>query len=107
MGVTFEVDPKLRKYVHHPVAQFAQRQQTIEMDSQEIIRSAAFLVGGRHIVSGGVEGKIRHWRVQDGEELGEANGCGVYCVKHRGVTGWKMGCGWDELWQGDGMLCKK
>ncbi|KAF8554789.1 WD40 repeat-like protein, partial [Imleria badia] len=32
--------------------------------------SVAFLVDGKHVVSGGREGKIRRWRVEDGEEVG-------------------------------------
>lgn len=40
------------------------------MDSEENIRSVAFLIGGRHVVSGGTKGKIRRWQVQDGQELG-------------------------------------
>ena len=37
----------------------------IEIDG---IYSVAFLADGRHIVSGGEEGKIRRWRVEDGRE---------------------------------------
>ena len=42
----------------------------IEIDSREIIHTAAFLVDGRHVVSGGDKGKIRRWRVEDGMEVG-------------------------------------
>ena len=42
----------------------------IDIDGEGSIRSVAFLVGGEHVVSGGVEGKIRCWRVEDGEEVG-------------------------------------
>ena len=40
----------------------------IEIDG---IYSVAFLADGRHIVSGGEEGKIRRWRVEDGRETGK------------------------------------
>ena len=43
---------------------------TIEIDSQSIILSVAFLVDGKHIVSGDTGGKIRRWRVEDGMEAG-------------------------------------
>ena len=43
---------------------------TIEIDGQESIRSVAFLADGRHVVTGGLEGKIRRWRVKDGKEVG-------------------------------------
>ena len=42
----------------------------IVIDGQENIRSEAFLVDGKHLVGGGNEGKIRRWRVEDGEEVG-------------------------------------
>ena len=34
------------------------------------IYSVAFLPDGKHVVSGGHEGKIRRWRVEDGQEVG-------------------------------------
>jgi len=42
----------------------------IVMDGRNSIRSVAFLVDGTHIVSGGSEGKLRYWRVEDGREVG-------------------------------------
>ena len=42
----------------------------IEIDGRGNIRSVAFLVNGKHVVSGGNEGKIRRWRVEDGMEVG-------------------------------------
>lgn len=47
-----------------------QKVKTVEVDGEGSIRSVAFLVDGRHVLSGGVDGKIRCWRVQDGEEVG-------------------------------------
>ena len=41
----------------------------IKIDCRDIIRSVAFLVDGKHVVSGGREGKIRRWQVEDGEEV--------------------------------------
>ena len=43
---------------------------TIEIDGEDSIRSVALLVGGSHVVTGGVEGQIRRWRVKDGKEAG-------------------------------------
>ncbi|KAF8557095.1 hypothetical protein OG21DRAFT_1495015, partial [Imleria badia] len=42
----------------------------IEIDGGNYIRSVAFLVDGKHIVSGGEDRQIRGWRVEDGEEVG-------------------------------------
>ena len=42
----------------------------IEIDGRGNIKSVAFLVDGKHVVSGDEEGKIRHWRVEDGKEVG-------------------------------------
>ena len=42
----------------------------IEINGQFDIYSVAFLVNEKHVVSGGYEGKIRRWRVEDGEEVG-------------------------------------
>ena len=42
----------------------------IEIVGQGYISSFAFLVDGKHVVSGGQEGKIRRWRVEDGKEVG-------------------------------------
>ena len=41
----------------------------IEIVAQYAIYSVAVLVDGKHIVSGGQEGKIRHWRAEDGKEV--------------------------------------
>lgn len=54
----------------------------------------AFLAGGKHIVSGGLEGEIRRWRVKDGREAAPMDA---------GSTVWniavsqneKVGCEWD------------
>ena len=43
-------------------------QKMVEIDGQDIIWSVAFLVDGRHVVGGGLESKIRRWRVDDGVE---------------------------------------
>ena len=47
-----------------------QKVKTIEIDGERSIRSVAFLVDGGQFLSGGVDGKIRCWRVEDGEEVG-------------------------------------
>ena len=40
----------------------------IEIVGQHDIYSVAFFVDGKHFVSGGEEGKVRRWRVEDGKE---------------------------------------
>ena len=47
-----------------------QEAKPIEIDGRDFIWSVAFLVDGKHVVSGGEEGKIRRWRVEDGKEVG-------------------------------------
>ena len=42
----------------------------IRNDGQGEIWSVGFPIDGKHIVSGGNEGKIRCWRVEDGMEVG-------------------------------------
>jgi WD40 repeat protein len=42
----------------------------IEIDGRDIIWSVAFLANGKHVVSGGKEGKIRCWQIEDGKEAG-------------------------------------
>ena len=53
-----------------PFSSHRRKAKTIDIDGEGSIRSVAFLIGGKHVVSGGVEGKIRCWRVDDGEEVG-------------------------------------
>ena len=42
---------------------------SIVIDGQENIYSVAFLVDGKHVMSGSMEGKIRRWRVENGQEV--------------------------------------
>ena len=58
---------------------------SIEIDSQDNIYSVAFLVDGNLIVSADVEGKIRRWRVQDGNEVGAPMDVGS-CVLSMAVS---------------------
>ena len=58
----------------------------IEIDSRLSIYSVAFLADGKYVVSSGEEGKIRHWRVEDGRAAGDANGCGRCSFQHRSAT---------------------
>jgi len=44
--------------------------QTIVIDGRDDIYSVAALVDGKHIVSGGKQGKIRYWRIEDNKEVG-------------------------------------
>ncbi|KAG9315526.1 WD40-repeat-containing domain protein [Chiua virens] len=50
-------------------------EKVLKINGQDSIRTVTFLSGG--VVSGGYEGKIRFWRLEDGEEVGkptDANG---------------------------------
>jgi WD40 repeat protein len=42
----------------------------IKINGWEFIYSVAFLVDGKHVVSGGRPGKIRRWQVEDGKGVG-------------------------------------
>ena len=42
------------------------------MHGRDKIRALAFHPDGRHIPSGGVEGNVRQWDVEDGQEVGDA-----------------------------------
>ena len=44
--------------------------EVIRIDAQVETWAVACLVDGKHIVSGGEEGKIRRWRIEDGQEVG-------------------------------------
>ncbi|KAF8552430.1 WD40 repeat-like protein, partial [Imleria badia] len=50
------------------------------------IRSVAFLVDGKHVVSGGEGRKIRCWRVEDGEEVGTPMDAGIPLCSQLGKT---------------------
>ena len=54
----------------------------VEIDGRDIIWSVACLVDGKHAVSGGKEGKIRRWRMEDGKEAGAPMdvGSAVYSI---------------------------
>ena len=49
---------------------FAHQREVQTIQDREIIYSVAFLADGKHVVSGGREGKIRRWRVEDGKKVG-------------------------------------
>ncbi|KAG9311987.1 WD40-repeat-containing domain protein [Chiua virens] len=42
---------------------------TIKIDGRDDIYSVAFLMEGKHVLSGGKEEKIRRWRLEDGKEV--------------------------------------
>jgi WD40 repeat protein len=42
----------------------------IKIDHPGMVFPVAFLAGGKEVVSGGMEGNIRRWRVEDGMEVG-------------------------------------
>ena len=46
------------------------KEKSIEIDGRGNIYSVAFLADGKHVVSGGQEGEIRRWRVDNGQEVG-------------------------------------
>ena len=41
-----------------------------KIDGRDTINAVAFLDGGEHVAGGGKEGKIRRWRIEDGQEVG-------------------------------------
>ena len=49
---------------------------SIEIDGRGNITSIAFLADGKHVVSGGDEGKIRRWRAEDGRGVGKPMNAG-------------------------------
>ena len=55
---------------------------SIVTNGRGVIYSVAFLDDGKHVVSGGREGKIRRWRVEDGREVGTPMNAGsdVYSI---------------------------
>ena len=44
----------------------------VEIDGQDYIYSVVVLADGKHVLSGGREGKIRRWRIEDSKEVGRA-----------------------------------
>jgi len=46
------------------------------IDGRDYIYSVAVLADGKHVMSGGREGKIRHWLIKSGEETGAAMDAG-------------------------------
>ena len=59
----------------------------VEIDGQDNIWSVSFINDGKHIVSGGKEGRIRRWRVEDGTEVGtpmDAGSIGSLAVSRDG-----------------------
>jgi len=49
-----------------------QKARPIVIDGQDEIYSVVVLADGKHVVSGGEEGKIRCWHIEDGKEVGTA-----------------------------------
>ena len=76
----------------------------IDSDGEDNIMSVAFLVDGKHFVSGGIAGKTRRWRIEDGQKVGMPIDVGsVRYSQHRGVTRWRVDRQWDAKWLGDGL----
>ena len=44
----------------------------LELNGRNVILSVAFLPDGKHLVSGGWEGVLRRWQVQDSREVGRS-----------------------------------
>ena len=56
---------------------------TVEIDTQHPIYSVLFAEDGKHVLSGGKEGMLRRWRVDDGPEVGEpirVEGADIYAA---------------------------
>ena len=62
----------------NPSSGIVQRKEAepIVIDSRHDIISVAFAADGKHVLSGGIEGKIRRWRIEDGSEVGTAMDAG-------------------------------
>ena len=73
-----------------------------EIDCREDIRSVAFFVDGKYIVTGGKEGMIRRWRVEDGAEVGTSMVAGglVYDIVVSGDGKWIVSGTWQlvQVW---------
>ena len=55
----------------------------IEINSQREVYSLVFVEDGKQIISGGEEGFLRRWQIDDGHEVGEAipvEGGEIYAV---------------------------
>ena len=50
----------------------------IVIDGRGIIYTVAFLADEKHVLSGGLEGKIRRWRMEDGKEVGAPMNAGSF-----------------------------
>ena len=78
---------------------------TIEINaSTQLIRSVVFAEDGKQVLSGGDEGVIRRWRVDDGQEVGEpirVEGARVYAAAVSPDGKW-LACGLGRLNSGDG-----
>ena len=77
----------------------------LSCDGRGRIWSVAFLVDGKHVVSGDKEGKIRRWRVEDGIEVGAPMDAGS-CVCNIAVSRdgkWITGGRWQsvQVWNAD------
>ena len=70
---------------------------TIEADGGTSINSLVFLEDGRHFLSGGEDGTIRRWRVEDGKEIQDqrltASGA-VRAIALSGDGNWIVSTGW-------------
>ena len=72
---------------------------TIKIDGRGRIYAVAFLVDGKHVVSGGNEGKIRRWRVEDGTEVGALMNAGgdVYNIAVSRDGKWIVSGTWNSV----------
>ena len=77
----------------------------IEVDARGRIYTVAFLVDGKHVVGGDVEGKIRRWRVEDGVEVGTPMVAGsvVYNIAVSRDGKWIVGGRWEsaQVWSAE------
>ena len=51
---------------------------SIKIDGRGRISTVAFLVDGKHVVSGDENGKIRRWRIEDGMQVGTSMDAGFW-----------------------------
>ena len=78
---------------------------TIKIGGQAKIWTIAFLVDGKHVVSGGDERKIRRWRVEDGMEVGTPMDAGstVFNIAVSRDGKWIVNgtVGWVQVWDAE------
>ena len=109
VGPRYEVDPKryvrtIGEYLQITWRQVPDAPKTIEISTQRPIYSVSFIEDGKQVLSGGVEGMLRRWRVDDGYEVGpaiRAEGARIFAADISADRKWLV-CGARRLELSDG-----